>query len=535
MNSNAVFPISKQPSASRVRQRTGQFGVQWAVVGLVMAWLLVACGGEPLSGTAQPQAHAHAHAEVQLVIQDAHMAQGGAWRLGLGQVWASFGAVVGWGEGHAAVKAAALNGQKAELASVQTQPRQQAAGQGAAAWEAQGVGAGVGSGVGQVSTWAVVTGVQSHRTHPARAVAKHGQTTDATPTLRGVLSAPLRRAEEVRVYAGPTLLGAAVTQGTTWQWSVPAQKPLPLGTHALHARVYNAYSMLQSESEQAQAWDIQVVSAEQLPAVPAQTGPDPLGAAMATHSATASASTTDSPTPSAQMAHTIAAWLGSAWDAATQVVWTFCEGAGSAAAGVSERVGAWLGLGEGSTAAVAPTTSAAHTATATVWGTGPVHTSAADRPLMPGAVTTVARIEQVFDDQNRPALALAPDGQTTDATPQVTGQISAPLGLGEEVRVYADGVYLGTAVTTGTRWVWQSADALPPASYGLVASVYNAYSMVNGSSGNLWRVQIAPVAHPGSTPPSTAASVCPAPVAAVAAGDQAQVCAQAAGQGQRMP
>jgi hypothetical protein len=101
------------------------------------------------------------------------------------------------------------------------------------------------------------------------------------------------------------------------------------------------------------------------------------------------------------------------------------------------------------------------------------------------ATLPTATITQVINDNTTPNSFIPKDTSTTDATPKITGTISATLGTGDAVRVYAGSTSLGTATTTGTDWVFTPGAALAAGTHVLKAVVHNAYSMTESSLNNL--------------------------------------------------
>lgn len=92
--------------------------------------------------------------------------------------------------------------------------------------------------------------------------------------------------------------------------------------------------------------------------------------------------------------------------------------------------------------------------------------------------TTTAQIASVLDNAGPVTGAVAPGGITDDATPTVSGTLSAPLGAGETLRIRANGSELGSARVNGSNWQF-TPSTLSEGSYAISARVVNA----GGASG----------------------------------------------------
>ncbi|MGL3336746.1 Ig-like domain-containing protein [Pseudomonas aeruginosa] len=88
--------------------------------------------------------------------------------------------------------------------------------------------------------------------------------------------------------------------------------------------------------------------------------------------------------------------------------------------------------------------------------------------------TQIVAITAINDDQ-APVVGVVPNnGFSNDTTPQLSGTLSAALGVGESVVILRDGVVLGAASVTGTTWTFQDAGLLNGTTYSYSARVEDA-------------------------------------------------------------
>ncbi|CAA2101397.1 Ig-like domain-containing protein [Variovorax paradoxus] len=257
-------------------------------------------------------------------------------------------------------------------------------------------------------------------------------TDDTTPTLSGILSAPLSTGDTVRIYDGATLVGTATVTGTGWTFT-----PGPLADGSTHS-----YTVLVADA----AGNEGAASAPVV--VTIDTTAPTLGAGIVSYTDNAGANQgafpsgtpTDDTTPVLNGTLTGPLATGDTvriYDGATLVgtatvsgtAWTFAPPA----------------LANGTT----------HTYTAVV-------ADAAGNEGTPSAgfaltVDTVAPVQTVaiasYADNAGGTVGNFGSGvPTDDTTPVLNGTLSAPLGAGEVVRIYEGSTLVGTATVNGNTW-----------------------------------------------------------------------------------
>ena len=235
-----------------------------------------------------------------------------------------------------------------------------------------------------------------------------GATTDPRPVLSGVADA----GTTVTVSDGASVLGTAVTDGTSWSFT-PAD-PLGDGHHSLTATATDAAGDSGAASV-ALAFDV-------VPAAPAITAPQgALGAATTTDQRAVISGT--APSGSAVAVYEDGVLLGSA--TVSGDAWSYAPVAD---------------LGDG-----------AHLLTAIATDLASGEASAASSALAL-TVTPDAPTVAGFDDGS----GLQISGATLDQTPLLSGT----TGAGTQVVVFVDGVQVGQAAVTGTDWIFTPATGL---------------------------------------------------------------------------
>ena len=107
-----------------------------------------------------------------------------------------------------------------------------------------------------------------------------------------------------------------------------------------------------------------------------------------------------------------------------------------------------------------------------------------------GTVGQTATITSVQNNNVTPATAIASGSTTTDATPYLSGTVSAALSQSYTVRIYNGTTLLGTANLDSARtgWTWQSI-TLSNATYNLQAVVARADG-VEGTKSSAWVITV---------------------------------------------
>jgi hypothetical protein len=307
----------------------------------------------------------------------------------------------------------------------------------------------------------------------AAAVAQGTSTDDTTPTISGSLSKPLDFAEIVQVYDGSKLLGKATVTGNTWSFA--PSTPLDMGIHSLTARVENSVTDLFSPfvgvpvslHVSSLGWNTLV----------ANSG-DIQGNLMASGNSDTTLVTIDSSLE-------LAGVLGAEIDPAKERLAVYDGGVLLGNASVTGKL--WSYAASGLSLGI-------HTLEVRLenLSTGVASLARAQNVQIvnPGAIpSTVVATIFVADDSNTTSSGslykagnatgtVATSSSTDDATPTVSGGLSALLTSGEVVQVFDGNKYLGAATVNGSNWTFTptALNALTTGTHTLNARVINASS-----------------------------------------------------------
>lgn len=254
-------------------------------------------------------------------------------------------------------------------------------------------------------------------------IAAGSATTDATPLLRGTVSAALQAGEVLRVMRSGSAIGAATVSGTGWSFTDPGA---PDGAHTYAARVEAGGAFGPASAGYAVTVDT---------AAPQQTTSVAISDDISPGTLPNPGFTSDT-TP--RISGTLSAAL-----AAGERVRVLRGGAVIGDATVSGT--AWSHV-EASALPAAQYTYSARVVDA-AGNLGPLSSSATVTVVTGLPAVTIARAAN-DNDATIPA-----GGFTTDATPTLQGTLSAALGSGQLVRVLRDGVaFGGSANVSGNNW-----------------------------------------------------------------------------------
>jgi len=283
--------------------------------------------------------------------------------------------------------------------------------------------------------------------------ASGGYTDDTTPTLTGTLAAALVAGDIVQVLRGGTVIGTASVFGTSWTYQ---DSGLTNGsTYGYTTRIVDQAG---NAGPQSPAFTLSVDTTPPTSTASALAYTDDFGALTGSFAITVA---TDDTTP-------------------------IITGTLSAALGVGERVqlfrngtnvGTALVSGTGWTYAETLSTDGSYVYTVRVSDTaGNLGTASAGVTITLDRVapTQTIAISYITDDVAPVTGTLGSGGTTNDTSITMTGSLSGALGSGEQVYVYRDSVYLGTATVTGTSWTLAAHTVVNGSTYSYTAKVIDA-------------------------------------------------------------
>nr|BFD40926.1 hypothetical protein FFPRI1PSEUD_24250 [Pseudomonas sp. FFPRI_1] len=281
----------------------------------------------------------------------------------------------------------------------------------------------------------VITGVIDDVGSVTGQIINGGTSDDTQPTLNGTVAAGTTK---VNIYDGQTLLGSATLTGTSWNFTVPANKALADGPHNLRVVASDAAGNTSPDA----SFSFTVKTSIAAPVI---TGViDDVGSVTGS---IASGDTSDDTRPT--LNGTVAAGttkvdiydgqtlLGSA--TLTGTSWNFTVPANKALADGPHNLRVVATDSAGNTS---PDASFSFT----------VKTSLA-APVIIGVIDDVGSVTGQIPDK----------GITDDSTPTLSGTVSA----GSTVRVYNGQTLLGNAIVSGTTWSFTPLTALADALYDL--------------------------------------------------------------------
>ncbi|MEK8082447.1 Ig-like domain-containing protein, partial [Pseudomonas sp. XK-1] len=287
------------------------------------------------------------------------------------------------------------------------------------------------------------------------AVAHNGTTNDAAPQLSGSLSAALAAGETLVILRNGAVIGTATVSGSTWTYQdsglVDGQ------SYSYTARVEDAAGNRGAIST---SYTITLDTSAPTQTVAITTlldNVDPVSGAVA------NGGTTNDSQPELQ--GTLSGAL-----AGNEVVAVYRDGAKIGTASVN-------GTGWTFTDTTGLVNNASYSYTARVEdaaGNTGTPSSAYSITLQTNGPATTTAITAVTDDVAPVTGAVAHNGTTNDATPQLSGTLSASLAAGESVVILRDGTVIGTATVSGSTWTYQDSGLLDGQSYSYTARVEDA-------------------------------------------------------------
>jgi hypothetical protein len=358
-----------------------------------------------------------------------------------------------------------------------------------------------------IPTSAVITGALDDG---GAGIAQNTLTSDATPELRGTLSAALGAGQSLSVLRNGASVGSATVNGTSWAFIDAGRAPD--GATSYQARVVTASGFGPSSN----TWRFTI------DATP--------------------------PAGNASISAFVDDVFGSIGVGGTSTDTT---------PGITGTLSAALGAGEGvrvlrngvvvGTATVAGTAWTYTEPTALAAGTYSYQARSFDAAgnlgtLSSGAALTIVgglstvSITQLLDDAN--AAIPLPPASTSDSTPTLRGTLSAALPAGGTVRVRRNGAAIGTATVSGTTWSFTDPGAPEgSATYTLrveVGSIYGSDASVTIAIDTVAPTQAVPVTGifdaynasalaAGATTPDTRPTAAGTLSAALAAGESVRV------------
>jgi hypothetical protein len=312
----------------------------------------------------------------------------------------------------------------------------------------------------QPTTTAAITAVTDDIGTTTGTIAAGGSTDDPTPTISGTLSSTLAVGDTVRVRNGAAVLGNAVVSGTNWSFT-PAL--LPNATYNLIVEVVDAAGN-QGIASPARALTVAAASLSKTITITDVTddlepGTGTVAAAGSTNDTTPTISGTVSAPLDAATGETVKVYANNVLQGdatVTNTSWTFSptltlEGSYSWSARVINAAG---NMGTLATAR-----------TFTLDRIAPLQSVA-----ITGATDNVSLIQG----------SVASGGATDDASPTLSGTLSAALATGESVQILLGGVLQGTASVTGSSWTYTQT---PSISSGGVSSYTARVIDASGFSG----------------------------------------------------
>ena len=263
------------------------------------------------------------------------------------------------------------------------------------------------------------------------ALAAGASSDDATPTLSGSLSAALASGDSLRVFNGSQLLGTAVVNNTARTWSYTPNPALAAGTYSFSLAVTDAAGNLAPASN---SWALTLDTSA--PSLSISSGASVLKAGEST-----TITFTFSEDPGSSFS-----WNGIAGDVTL----------------VGGSLSAITGTGLSRTATFTPTANSGGTAMVRVaagsytdavgnWGG-----AASSAPLTYDtlAPSIGAAITSVRDDAGLRQGVVTEAGTSDDATPTLSGSITAALASGDSLRVFRGDALLGEASVNNSAKTW---------------------------------------------------------------------------------
>ncbi|MDQ0086070.1 hypothetical protein J2W35_006451 [Variovorax boronicumulans] len=304
-----------------------------------------------------------------------------------------------------------------------------------------------------------------------------GVTNDIIPLISGTIAAPLGAGESVALYDGATRIGFATVNGTSWtfnNWPYDGNwgfSHTDAGTHNYTARVESPAGNGASSPN----YQVTIVYADTSGYV------DNVGSTQGTFG---DGSVTDDTTPE------FIAGVPAAVTLPAGYVVAFYDGNTRLGTATQTTATAWRFTPS------TPMTPGAHTIRARIEDpNGNIIAEENNAPFLinitsaTGAPTQTAQIVSATDNVGPTTGNVSAGGQTDDTTLALAGTLSAALtpATGSTLRVFDNGVLLGTATVSGTSWTYNA--TLNPGQHNLTVQVVSASGSGTASSGYALKVQ----------------------------------------------
>ena len=311
-----------------------------------------------------------------------------------------------------------------------------------------------------------ISGVSDNSDPVQGAIAAGGRTNDTTPTISGNLSAPLGEGETLKLYNGNTFLVDALVDSTTLTWTATPTLAAN-GTYTLRARVQDQAGN-QGRLSAGRTLILDTVAPAQTVTISGLS--DNVGI---TQGPIAEGGTTNDTTPT--LSGTLSAALGT-----SEVLRVYRDGVLAGNATVNATTWAWS-----HTFATPLSANGAYVFTAAVVdGAGNSGTSSVARSMVLDATapTQTVTISGVSDNSDPVQGAIAAGGRTNDTTPTISGNLSAPLGEGETLKLYNGNTFLVDALVDSTTLTWTATPTLA------ANGTYTLRARVQDQAGNQGRL-----------------------------------------------
>jgi len=299
-------------------------------------------------------------------------------------------------------------------------------------------------------------------------VAAGGRTNDATPTLLGTISAALGEGETLKLYNGTSFLANAVVDDTALTWSaIPSLTTN--GTYTITARVVDAAGN-QGPLSASRSLILDTTAPTQAVAIT-----NIIDNAGTIQGSVAAGAVTNDTTP------TLSGTFGGATDGAAlatgETLRIYTNGTTFLGYATVTRVAA--GQSTWSYTPSTPlTTNGAYSFSAQVIdGAGNRGPLSAPRSIVLDTIAPrqTVSITSVNDNTDPVQGIVAAGGRTNDATPTLSGTISAALGEGETLKLYNGTHFLANAVVDDTALTWSATPSLTTnGTYTITARVEDA-------------------------------------------------------------
>ena len=319
-----------------------------------------------------------------------------------------------------------------------------------------------------------------------------GHTDDVTPTISGLLSAPLLGGESLLLFNGTNLLGQGTVNNTELTWSFTPNLPASAGTsYSIVARVSDPAGNLGTASP---TYRFRLDTAVPTATAAITAINDNVGSVNGN---VVPGGATNDRTPT--ISGTLSATLASG-----ETLRIFADGTLLGTARVSNSSRTWSFT---PTLPATPGTSLSITARV-VDAAGNLGAVSDERTftLDSTAPATTVAITAVTDDVGLIQGAVASGRRTDDATPTISGTLSAPLLDGEVLQVFRGSMWVGSASVNNTDQTW----SLTPTLAATAGTSYSFTARVADAVGNL-----GPVSNTRTFILDTSAPVTTATIAAV--------------------